>query len=99
MLRSKIPPFRLARASKRTQYVLAETFVLLFGFAAAMVIEASHGVMLWSVVVPCISGCLASFALMLTTRCETCGEPLGREGKRLIAVPHSHCSKCGRSVS
>ena len=98
MLRSKIPPLHLARLGKRTQYVLAETMTLLFGLAACQVFQSAHGYVLWSAIVPCLLGYLAAFSLVLTTRCDNCNEPVGREGKRLIAMPHTHCTRCGTSL-
>ncbi len=98
MLRSKIPPLRVTRLSKRSQYLFSETLVLMFGLTACEVVLSKPGNMHWSLVVPCVLGYVAAFSLMLTTRCERCDEPLGRDGKRLVAVPHTHCTKCGHSV-
>ncbi len=98
MLRSKIPPLRVARLSKRSQYLISETVVLFFGLAACEVVLSQPGSMHWATLVPCMLGYLAAFSLLVTTRCEKCDEPVGREGKRLVAVPHSHCTKCGHSL-
>jgi hypothetical protein len=43
-------------------------------------------------------GCMASFLLMLTTRCDNCDEPVGREHGRLVAIPHTHCERCGHDL-
>jgi hypothetical protein len=98
MLRSKIPPLRVARLSKRTQFLVSETVVLFFGLSACEVVLSQPGSMHWATLVPCMLGYLAAFSLLLTTRCETCDEPIGREGKRLVAVPHTHCTRCGSSL-
>lgn len=96
MLRSKLPTLRFSRISKRSQFLLCETMVLVFGVAATTLFEG--GKILWSPLIPCMVGCLASFLLMLTTRCEKCDEPVGRDGRRLAAIPHTHCSRCGADL-
>jgi hypothetical protein len=98
MLRSKIPSLRRSRLGKRGQYLISETLVLAFGLSACRVFESSPSHIRWSALVPCMFGYLASFALLLTTRCDNCNEPVGREGKRLVAFPHSHCERCGADL-
>lgn len=99
MLRSKIPSLRVSRFGKRAQYLFSETLVLIFGLAACQVFEASPTHIRWAALVPCMFGYLASFALLLTTRCDNCDEPVGRDGKRLLAIPHANCQRCGASLS
>jgi hypothetical protein len=96
MLRSRLPSFHLARISKRSQFLFCETFVILFGVAACTLFEG--GVIRWASLVPCMVGCMASFLLMLTTRCDNCDEPVGRERGRLVAIPHTHCERCGHDL-
>jgi len=98
MLRSKIPLLRLSRLGKRGQYLISETLVLGFGLSACQVFESNPGHVHWGALIPCMFGYLASFALLLTTRCDNCNEPVGREGKRLVAFPHSHCDHCGTDL-
>lgn len=98
MLRSKIPPLHLSRLSKRTQYIFAETLVLIFGLTTCQLFLTNPARVLWSALIPCFLGYLASFALLLTTRCDACNEPVGRERGRLLAVPHSHCARCGSNL-
>ena len=99
MLRSKIPPLHLSRLSKRAQFLFAETLVLVFGLATCELFLSNPGRTPWSALVPCFFAYLASFALLLTTRCDSCNEPVGREGGRLVAVPHTHCTRCGTSLT
>lgn len=96
MLRSKLPSLRFSRISKRSQFLLCESMVLLFGVAASTLFEG--GRILWSPLIPCMVGCLASFMLMLTTRCPKCDEPVGRDRGRLVAIPHTHCARCGTDL-
>ena len=96
MLRSKLPPLHFSKVSKRSQFLLCETMVLLFGIAACTLFQG-HAVR-WAAVIPCMIGYLASFSLMLTTRCDHCNEPVGRERGRLVAVPHTHCERCGNDL-
>ena len=81
------------------QFLVSETFVLLFGYATAQFFVTTPGHIRWSAVIPCILGSLASFALMLTTRCDACEHPVGRDGKRLVAVPSTRCEHCGGSLA
>jgi hypothetical protein len=99
MIRSKIPSLRLSRLGKRAQYLFSETLVLIFGLAACQVVEASHTHFEWAALVPCFFGYLAAFALLLTTRCDNCNEPVGRQGKHLIAFPHAHFQRCCASLT
>jgi len=99
VLHSKIRSLRLSRFGKRTQYLFSETLVLIFGLAACQVFESSPVRIAWAALVPCMFGYLASFALLLTTRCDNCNEPVGRQGKRLVAFPHAHCQRCGASLT
>jgi hypothetical protein len=98
MRRSSIPSLRLSRFGKRAQYLVSETLVLIFGLAACQVFETDQTHIQWAAIIPCIFGYLASFALLLTTRCGNCGEPVGRNGKRLMAFPHANCQRCGASL-
>ena len=99
MLRSKTGSLRLSRFGKRAQYLFSETLVLIFGLAACQVFESEPTHIQWAALVPCMFGYLASFALLLTTRCDNCNEPVGREGRRLIAFPHANCQRCGASLT
>ncbi len=96
MLRSKLPTLRLSHISKRSQFLLCETLVLLFGIAACTLFE--RGGVRWAPLIPCVIGCFASFLLMLTTRCDNCDEPVGRDRGRLAAIPQSHCDRCGTDL-
>jgi hypothetical protein len=99
MLRLRIAALRLSRFGKRAQYLFSETLVLIFGLGACQVAEASPTHFQWAALVPCMLGYLASFALLLTTRCDNCNEPVGRLGKRLVAFPHANCQRCGASLT
>ena len=99
MLQSKIPSLRRSRFGKRAQYLFSETLVLIFGLAACQVFEASPTHIEWAALVPCMFGYIAAFSLLLTTRCDNCNEPVGRQGKRLVAFPHAHCQRCGASLT
>lgn len=96
MLRSKLPSLNFRRISKRSQFLVCETMVLLFGVAASTLFQSGH--VLWSPLIPCMIGCFASFLLMLTTRCDKCDEPVGRDRGRLVAIPHTHCDRCGSDL-
>jgi len=98
LLRSKIRSIRIPRISKRSQYFVSVSAVLFFGLSACEVVLSQPGRMNWATLVPCMLGYFSAFALLLTTRCENCDEPVGRKGKRLVAVPHSHCTRCGTSL-
>ncbi|MBV9331739.1 MAG: hypothetical protein JOZ55_09330 [Alphaproteobacteria bacterium] len=98
MLHTRIPTLRLSRLGKRSQYLISETLVLAFGLATCQVFQTSAGHVHWNALFPCFLGYLAAFALLLTTRCDNCNEPVGREGKRLVAFPHSHCERCGADL-
>jgi hypothetical protein len=96
MLRSKRPALYLPRLGKRSQFLLFETFALIFGVSACQLFGPSS--VRWAALIPCIVGGGASFLMVLTTRCEACNEPVGREAGRLVAVPHTHCSRCGSDL-
>jgi|SRR5579871_3323167 len=99
MLRSKIPSLHLSRFSKRAQYLFAEGLVVVFGLTTCQLFLNQPEHVSWGVLVPCFMGYLASFALLLTTRCDSCNEPVGRERGRLVALPHTHCTRCGTNLS
>jgi hypothetical protein len=96
MLRSKLPSLRFSRIGKRSQFLLCETLVLLFGVSACTLFEG--GVIRWAPLIPCMIGCFASFLLMLTARCDNCDEPVGRDRGRLAAIPRTHCDRCGSDL-
>ena len=99
MLRSRIPSLRLSRLTKRGQYLFSEALVVILGLTTCQLFLSRPDQISWSVLIPCFMGCLASFALLLTTRCDACDEPVGREGRRLVAIPHTHCTRCGTSLT
>ena len=96
MLRSKLPALPLSRISKRSQFLLCESLVLAFGMSSTTLFEG--GVVRWAPLIPGMIGCFGSFLLMLTTRCDTCDEPVGRDHGHLMAIPHTHCTRCGRDL-
>ena len=88
--------FTLARLGRRSQFFLFETFVLIFGLAAAQLIDGTRT--RWTALFVCMTGYALSFLMLLTTRCERCAEPVGLKSGRLVALPYAHCTKCGADL-